>query len=112
MTNCALFFTKLVPEGVPAIDKASIFAKNYIPFRDKLKEMGIVINDLYTPLAEDVYRFICDDTIHLSEEGIAKATDMVEAIIRSEAEKIAEINVEKTDNKDVADCRCSKIWRR
>ena len=66
----------------------------------KLKEMGIVINDLYTPLAEDVYRFICDDTIHLSEEGIAKATDMVEAIIRSEAEKIAEINVEKTDNKD------------
>ena len=66
----------------------------------KLKEMGIVINDLYTPLAEDVYRFICDDTIHLSEEGIAKATDMVEAIIRSEAEKIAETNVEKTDNKD------------
>ena len=41
ITNCALFFTKLVPEGVPAIDKASIFAKNYIPFRDKLKEMGI-----------------------------------------------------------------------
>ena len=50
--------------------------------------MGIVINDLYTPLSKDVYRFICDDTIHLSEEGITLATDLVEDIIRREAAKI------------------------
>ena len=56
----------------------------------KLREMGVVINDLYTPLAEDVYKYICDDTIHLSEEGIAKAAEMVEAVIRREAEKITE----------------------
>ncbi len=58
----------------------------------KLKEMGVVINDLYTSLYEDVYRFISDDTIHLSEDGIALATDKVEAIIRSEAEKLTNEN--------------------
>ena len=56
----------------------------------RLLEMGIVINDLYTPMAKDVYRFICDDTIHLSEEGIALATDLVEDIIRREAAKITD----------------------
>ena len=54
----------------------------------RLVEMGIVINDLYTPLSEDVYKYISDDTIHLSEDGIALATDKVEAIIRNEAEKL------------------------
>ena len=56
----------------------------------KLKEMGIVINDLYTPLSEDVYRFISDDTIHLSEDGIALAADKVEAILRADAEKLTD----------------------
>lgn len=41
VATCALFYTKLVPEGDPAIDKASIFAKSYIPFRDRLAQMGI-----------------------------------------------------------------------
>jgi len=39
--KCPLFLITLVPEGVPAIDKASIQGKNYIPFRDRLAEMGI-----------------------------------------------------------------------
>ena len=56
----------------------------------KLREMGIVINDLYTPMSKDVYRFICDDTIHLSEEGITLATDLVEDIIRREAARITD----------------------
>ena len=41
IANCALFFAKLVPEGVPAINKAELFAQCYIPFRDKLRGMGI-----------------------------------------------------------------------
>ena len=41
IANCALFFAKLVPEGVPAIDKAGLFAERYIPFRDRLRTMGI-----------------------------------------------------------------------
>ena len=39
--SMALFMFKLVPEGVPFIDKAAITCKNYIVFRDRLKEMGI-----------------------------------------------------------------------
>ena len=58
----------------------------------RLKEMGIVINDLYTPLAKDVYKFICDDTIHLSDDGISVAADLVEDVIRREAEKITKAN--------------------
>lgn len=58
----------------------------------KLKEMGIVINDLYTPLSKDVYKYICDDMIHLSEDGISVAADLVEGVIRKEAEKITTVN--------------------
>ena len=54
----------------------------------RLVEMGVVINDLYTPISKDIYRFICEDTIHLSEEGIKLSADMVEAVIRREAAKI------------------------
>ena len=55
----------------------------------KLREIGIVINDLYTPLVADVDKYISDDKIHLSAEGAALATDMVEAIVRREAEKLS-----------------------
>ena len=64
----------------------------------KLREMGIVINDLYTPLSKDVYRFICDDTIHLSEEGISVAADMVEAVIREEAAKLGNVKTARLDS--------------
>lgn len=67
----------------------------------KLEKMGIVINDLYTPLSKDVYKYISDDMIHLSEEGISVAADMVEAVIRKEAEKIKESN-EKEKNGNIS----------
>ena len=67
----------------------------------RLIEMGVVINDLYTPIKTDVYRYICDDTIHLSEEGISLAADMVEAVIREEAAKITRSNAESTDNTNI-----------
>lgn len=56
----------------------------------KLRELGVVINDLYTPLAEDVYRFISDDLIHLSDEGIFLAAGLVESVIRTEAKKLSD----------------------
>ena len=41
VANCALFMVMLVPEGSPAIDKATIAAEKYILFRDRLREMGL-----------------------------------------------------------------------
>ena len=49
---------------------------------DKLKAMGVVINDLFTPLAVDPARYICDDYIHLNEEGIEVCARMTADIIR------------------------------
>ena len=54
----------------------------------RLQEMGIVINDLYTPLSRDVYRYICEDTIHLSAEGIELSADMVTKAVLSEIKKL------------------------
>ena len=54
----------------------------------RLLEMGVVINDLYTPISKDLYKYISDDLIHLSEDGISVAAEMVENIIRYEAEKL------------------------
>lgn len=36
----AMFIMTLVPEGDPVIDKASLLCEKYVPFRDRLKELG------------------------------------------------------------------------
>ena len=54
----------------------------------RLRELGVQINDLYTPVAADIPRYICDDMIHLSEEGIALCTQQVERAVRTAAEEL------------------------
>lgn len=39
--TCALFCIKLVPEGIPAINKAQLQGEQYKLFRDRLAEMGL-----------------------------------------------------------------------
>lgn len=36
----------------------------------ELSAMGVEINDLYTPLAEDVTRYVSEDKVHLSPAGV------------------------------------------
>ncbi len=43
----------------------------------RLQEMGIEINDLHSAVNQDIYRYICDDQIHLSKEGIELCSKMV-----------------------------------
>ena len=52
------------------------------------EKKGIIINDLYSLIASDIDRFICEDTIHLSEEGIEAAARKVCEIIKSTAEEL------------------------
>ena len=54
----------------------------------RLKEMGIVINDLYTPVSEDIERNICDDLTHLSDAGIKICAEAVENVIRQAADQL------------------------
>ena len=54
----------------------------------RLRELGVQINDLYALVAADIPRYICDDMIHLSEEGIALCTQQVERAVRTAAEEL------------------------
>ena len=56
----------------------------------RLKEKGVIINDLYSLVAADIDRYICDDHIHLSEEGIKVCSEQVAAFIRSAAETLTQ----------------------
>ena len=48
----------------------------------KLQEMGIEINDLYSLVAQDIYKYICEDQIHLSAEGIELCSKQVVSVIK------------------------------
>ena len=50
-----------------------------------LEEKGVLINDLYAAVAEDVYGNVCDDTIHLSPSGIRRCAESTAAAIRRAA---------------------------
>ena len=88
--------TPVRPENVH--NKNEVIAAYNEAIVPKLKEMGIVINDLYTPISKDVYKYICEDTIHLSQDGITLAADMVEAVIREEAKKLTDEPTKKLDS--------------
>ena len=48
----------------------------------KLRSMGIEINDLGAAVSKDIYKYICEDQIHLSKEGIDLCAKMVVDVIK------------------------------
>ncbi len=48
----------------------------------KLQEMGIRINDLHALVAPDVPRYICEDMLHLSEDGAKLCAEQVARMIK------------------------------
>ena len=48
-----------------------------------LEPMGVLINDLFTPVASDVDGMICEDHIHLSAHGIEVCAKQVADCIRA-----------------------------
>ena len=54
----------------------------------KLREKGVLINDLYALTAVDIDRYVAEDTLHLSEEGIALCAKQVAEVIKAAAEKL------------------------
>ena len=49
----------------------------------KLQEMGIEINDLYSLVSQDIERYICEDKLHLSQEGSELCAKQVADIIKA-----------------------------
>ena len=50
----------------------------------KLQEMGVEINDLHGLVSQDLYRYICEDQIHLSAEGGELCAKQVVKAIKGE----------------------------
>ena len=44
---------------------------------DVMTSFGVRVNDLNGLLRNDIYKYICDDQIHLSEDGIIKCSEQV-----------------------------------
>jgi len=50
--------------------------------KDLLKGFHIEINDLYSPLMEDLRRYISKDMVHLTEAGNSRCASLVADLIR------------------------------
>ena len=94
--HCTVIFATTTP-----VLSANIYNKNedidrfnqrVVPL---LSERGVIINDLNSLLRRDVERYICEDTIHLSEEGINLCSDQVAKIIQEAAK-----NIRHSDERD------------
>lgn len=65
---------------------ADRFNQRIVPL---LKERGVIINDLNALLRSNPDRYICDDTIHLSEEAIGICASQVADFIKEAAKNIS-----------------------
>lgn len=68
-----------------------------------LKERGVIINDLNSLIRSEPDRYICDDTIHLSEEAIDICAKQVAICIQSAAESISSSSKTKHQNNNMTD---------
>lgn len=77
--------TTPVAEANPHNDNPTIARYNaaVVP---ELEKLGVIINDLGGAVSRDIDRYICDDLIHLSPEGIELCRDMVVDAVRKAAE--------------------------
>lgn len=55
---------------------------------EALSAEGVIINDLNALLVNDIERYICEDLIHLTEEGVEICARAVAEIIRKTAETL------------------------
>lgn len=72
----------------------------------KLREKGVIINDLHSLVSTDIYRYISQDTIHLTEEGIKLCAEQVAMIIKNTANTLPFVSENKntdykSDNKSL-----------
>ena len=62
----------------------------------KLKEKGIIINDLFSLVAANIPRYVADDLIHLSKEGIELCANAVEKAVRDAEKRLASNKISDT----------------
>ena len=65
-----------------------------------LKERGVIINDLGGAVSRDIYRYIKEDNVHLTEEGIELCARLTVSAITEAASKISGTKIEAEEEKD------------
>ena len=79
--------TAVRPENL--YDNNSVIERYNQIIAPKLCEKGVIINDLHSLVAADVYRYISEDNIHLSKDGIAVCAEQVAKIIKETAKALS-----------------------
>lgn len=82
MTDTLIFATTTPVRPENPHDSTAIIRKANAAVLPELRALGVVINDLYTVIAADIPRYICDDYLHLSEEGKEVAAQHNAALIQ------------------------------
>jgi hypothetical protein len=91
-TRVLIFATTTPVRPENPYNKNEVIAAYNAALVPKLQALGVRINDLYTPIAADVERYIrADDLIHLTEEGSALCAELVERAIRAAADTLCPV---------------------
>lgn len=81
--------TTPVRNNNPHNDNSEIIKYNEALVPELIKK-GVIINNLHPLIYEDVDRFVSDDLIHLSEEGVARCAKQVYEFIMNVAEELTD----------------------
>lgn len=87
-------YDKVIFATTTPVSELNVYNKNsdIEKFNDLIvplyKEKGIIINDLYKTVSADIDRFISEDTIHLSKDGIDVCAKQVADIIKETAKTL------------------------
>jgi len=68
-----------------------------------LQERGVLINDLNALLADDINRYICEDLIHLTEEGLEICAQQTVQFIQKAARSLPKASTAPQDTIDQKD---------
>jgi len=88
-------YEKVIFATITPVSEKNIYNKNEDIKRyndlvvPKLLEKGIIINDLYSLISADIDRYISDDNIHMTEEGIEACARQVAEVISKTAEGLS-----------------------
>ena len=65
-----------------------------------LRKKGVIINDLCSLVSADIDRYICEDNIHLSQDGIELCAEAVVRAVRNAAEELSGRETDAKNSKD------------
>lgn len=88
-TGAKLIFATTTPTRAPIVSrgKEEVWREDVIGLNEAvvplLRERGVLINDLYSTVCRDEAKFICEDGIHLTEDGMEVTGRQTAGMIRA-----------------------------